>query len=69
LHHDELNEREVEVLRELAAGKTNIEIGDGLCIAIGTVKSHISSVVVKLGAANRTQAAVLGVHHGYVRLD
>ena len=51
-----LSERELEVLRLLAAGKPNQEIAEDLVVALNTVKKHVSHVLDKLGAANRTEA-------------
>jgi LuxR family maltose regulon positive regulatory protein len=51
-----LSERELEVLRLLAAGKQNREIAEELVVAVNTVKNHVTHVLDKLGAANRTQA-------------
>ena len=51
-----LSEREIEVLRLIAAGCSNAEIGERLTIAIGTVKRHINNIYGKLGAESRTQA-------------
>ena len=51
-----LSERELEVLRMVAAGLTNREIGERLFIAVSTVKSHTNSIYGKLGVKNRTQA-------------
>ena len=51
-----LSEREIEVLRLIAAGCSNAEIGQRLYIAIGTVKRHINNIYGKLGAESRTQA-------------
>ena len=56
-----LTRREREVLALLAAGKTNRLIARELHVREGTVKSHLSSVYVKLGVSNRTEAAVVGV--------
>jgi LuxR family transcriptional regulator, maltose regulon positive regulatory protein len=52
-----LTRRELEVLGLLAAGRTNREIAEELVLALDTVKKHVSHVLDKLGAANRTQAA------------
>ena len=52
-----LSEREVEVLQLLAAGKTNRQIADELFVTLHTVKKHITHILGKLGAANRTEAA------------
>ena len=50
---DELTAREVEVLREIAAGATNTEIGSRLYMAEGTVKTHVGRLLSKLGARDR----------------
>jgi LuxR family maltose regulon positive regulatory protein len=51
-----LSERELEVLRLMALGKTNLEIARQLIVAIGTVKAHAASIYRKLDATNRTEA-------------
>jgi len=51
-----LSERELQVLRLLAAGKPNREIADELYVALDTVKKHVTHIFEKLGATNRTQA-------------
>lgn len=51
-----LSEREVEVLRLVAAGKSNREIADELFLAVGTVKKHLNNIYGKLGVRRRTQA-------------
>lgn len=51
-----LTRRESDILREMATGKTNSQIADRLYISEGTVKSHVKSVLRKLGAANRADA-------------
>jgi len=56
---DPLSERECEVLRFLAAGKSNKEIAAALQLAEGTVKNHMSNILSKLGALDRTQAALM----------
>ncbi|MEU7811936.1 LuxR C-terminal-related transcriptional regulator [Pseudonocardia sp. NPDC049154] len=53
----ELTRRELEVLRHLAGGATNQDIADRLVVSTGTVKTHVKSVLRKLGAANRAEAA------------
>ena len=55
---DPLTERELAVLRLLAAGRSNKEIGTELGITEGTVKNHLTNVLEKLGALDRTQAAL-----------
>ncbi|HEU0002500.1 MAG TPA: response regulator transcription factor [Ktedonobacteraceae bacterium] len=56
---EDLSAREVEVLKLLAAGASNREIADALVLAEGTVKNHVSNILSKLHADNRTQAANL----------
>ncbi len=51
-----LSEREIEVLRLLAAGRSNHEIAEELSVALDTVKKHVSHILAKLGATNRTEA-------------
>ena len=53
---DPLTDRELEVLRLLAAGKSNQRIAHDLVVALDTVKKHVTHVLGKLGAANRTEA-------------
>jgi DNA-binding NarL/FixJ family response regulator len=53
-----LSERELEVLRLLADGGSNREIAAALFLAEGTVKNHVTNVLAKLGARDRTQAAL-----------
>ncbi|MFG1922623.1 response regulator transcription factor [Cryptosporangium sp. NPDC048952] len=53
---DGLSVREIEVLRELAAGRTNAEIAAALFVAPGTVKAHLNHIFRKLGATSRLQA-------------
>jgi two-component system, NarL family, response regulator LiaR len=60
-----LTEREAEVLGCLAGGLSNKEIAARLFIAEKTVKTHISNILAKLKLADRTQAAVYAVKHGY----
>jgi len=55
---DPLSERELELLRLVAAGKSNREIAAELVLALGTVKSHLHNIFQKLDAGSRTQAVV-----------
>jgi DNA-binding CsgD family transcriptional regulator len=59
-----LSEREVEVVRLVAAGKTNQQIADELVISLNTVVRHISNIFSKIGAANRVEAAAYASRHG-----
>ncbi len=61
-----LTERELEVIRLLAAGLSNHEIGTRLHISANTAANHIRSILVKTGAANRTQAAMYAAEHQLV---
>jgi DNA-binding NarL/FixJ family response regulator len=63
---DKLTEREREVLRLLAEGLDNAEIGKALFLSPTTVKRHVSAIVSKLGASNRVQAAIWAVRAGIV---
>jgi DNA-binding NarL/FixJ family response regulator len=58
-----LTSREREVLALLAEGRSNREIARQLGVAEKTVKTHVSSILAKLGVADRTQAAVIAVRH------
>ena len=64
-----LTDRETEVLRQLAEGKSNKEIARALTIAEKTVRTHVSNILGKLGVASRTQAALHAVRSGLVSLD
>ncbi|GLW08927.1 DNA-binding response regulator [Microtetraspora sp. NBRC 13810] len=59
-----LTEREREVLKLIAAGRSNREIARELTVAEKTVKTHVSNVLMKLGVQDRTQAALFAVRHG-----
>jgi DNA-binding NarL/FixJ family response regulator len=63
-----LTEREMDVLHLLAQGKTNKEIAAALVISERTVKFHISSILGKLGAGNRTEAVTTAAQRGLIRL-
>ena len=65
----ELTEREFEVLRWIAAGKSNAEIAEVLVLGESTVKTHISNLLKKLHLDDRTQAAVYAWQQGIVRRD
>lgn len=63
-----LSDREMEVLQLLVQGYKNSEISEALCITIDTVKSHMSHIMNKLSASDRTQAALEAVKRGIVSL-
>lgn len=62
----DLSQREVDVLRLLAQGASNRDIAEQLVLAEGTVKNHVSNILAKLHAANRTQAANLARERGLI---
>jgi NarL family two-component system response regulator LiaR len=66
---DQLSPRELEVLAALARGRTNRQIARALQIGEETVKAHVSSILAKLGLADRTQAAIFGLQQRLVPLD
>lgn len=63
-----LTDREMQVLGLLAQGKSNKEIAAALSISERTVKFHVSSIMGKLGAGNRTEAVTVAAHRGLVKL-
>ncbi|GAM15793.1 response regulator transcription factor [Mesobacillus selenatarsenatis] len=65
--HEELTEREMEVLKLIAEGKTNQEIADELFIALKTVKTHVSNILSKLQVQDRTQAVIYAFRHSIVK--
>jgi DNA-binding NarL/FixJ family response regulator len=66
---EELTAREIEVLRQMAVGRSNKEIADALAIGEETVKTHVGNVLAKLEAQNRAQATVQALKRGLVSLD
>jgi len=65
----ELTPREEQVLKLISGGCSNQEIASKLNIAEKTVRIHVSSVLEKLGARDRTQAAIYAIQRGFVHLD
>lgn len=61
-----LTDRELEVLRMLAGGFTNREIGSAMNLAEGTIKNHVSMVLSKLGVRDRTRAVLKAVDDGLI---
>jgi NarL family two-component system response regulator LiaR len=66
---DPLTEREVEVLKLVARGKSNQEIAQLLVIGEGTVRTHVSNIHGKLHLASRTQATLYALKKGLASLD
>jgi DNA-binding NarL/FixJ family response regulator len=63
---ESLSEREIEVLKEVANGIRNRDIGTKLFITEATVKAHIKSIMAKLGASDRTQAVTIAARRGII---
>ena len=66
---EQLTEREMDVLRLIAKGKSNKEIADMLVISEKTVKTHVSNILSKLHLADRTQAAIYALRQRLVPMD
>lgn len=66
--HPELSDRELEVLRLMSAGKSNLNISAELLIAEGTVKFHVKNILSKLGVNDRTQAMIVALKRGIITL-
>lgn len=64
---DDLTDREREVLEQLAAGRSNAEIGEQLFLSEATVKTHISHILAKLGVRDRVQAVIAAFNAGIVQ--
>ena len=64
----DLTGRELEVLQQIVAGRSNKEIGSQLNISEATVKSHINNILSKLGVTDRTQAVTTALQRGLVHL-
>jgi two-component system, NarL family, response regulator len=65
----ELSERELEILKQMARGKSNKEIGQALYISEYTVKNHVRSILKKLNAIGRTEAIAIATGRGLVSMD
>jgi two-component system NarL family response regulator len=68
LDHPELSQREVEILRLVAQGMSNLEISTALNISESTVKANLSRIFSKLGAKDRIQAAIIALKRGIASL-
>jgi DNA-binding NarL/FixJ family response regulator len=64
----ELSRRELEVLRQMAVGKSNKEIGRALYISEHTVKNHVKTILKKLNAGSRTEATAVASERGLVKI-
>ncbi len=65
---DDLSESERRVLESMAEGKSNAQIADALTLSESTIKFHVNNILLKLDVANRTEAVVVGLKRGLVRL-
>jgi two-component system, NarL family, response regulator len=65
--HPELTARELDVLREIAKGRSNKEIGNALGITEGTVKLHVKNLLEKMNAVDRTEAATSAIKRGILQ--
>jgi two-component system, NarL family, response regulator len=68
MSNPELSERELDVLRLMAQGMSNLDIGTALSVGESTVKSHVNRILSKLGVSDRTQAVIVAIKHGIVNL-
>jgi two-component system, NarL family, response regulator LiaR len=64
-----LTEREIEILQQMALGKTNQEIADELYLSERTVRTHVTNILAKLGLSNRTQAVLYALRQGIAHMD
>lgn len=65
---DLLTEREIEVLKQVAAGRSNKVVADRLRISEDTVKGHVSNILSKLNASDRTHAVTIALRRGFLEL-
>jgi DNA-binding NarL/FixJ family response regulator len=68
LGDEDLTEREIEVLQQVAGGNRNRDIAEKLFITEETVKVHLKHIMEKLGASDRTQAVAIGIRRGIIHL-
>jgi NarL family two-component system response regulator LiaR len=66
---DTISPRELEVLRQIAFGRTNREIGERLFVSEETIKTHVGKLLDKLGLQHRTQLVAYALKHGMVQLE
>jgi len=65
---DDLTSREIEILKRIARGNGNKEIGAQLSLTEETIKSHVKNILAKLGANDRTHAVTIGLKRGIIEL-
>jgi two-component system NarL family response regulator len=65
----ELTSRELEILKMLAKGPTNKQIGHALGISDNTVRNHVNSIIEKLEVSDRTEAATIAIQRGLIQVD
>jgi DNA-binding NarL/FixJ family response regulator len=65
---DALSDRELEVLRSVAAGNSNKLVADELAVSEATVKGHMKSILSKLGANDRTHAVTIALRRGFIQV-
>jgi DNA-binding NarL/FixJ family response regulator len=68
-HFVPLSKRETEILESVTLGMSNKEVASELGISQQTVKNHMTSILRKLNVEDRTQAAVMALRHGWVRIQ
>jgi NarL family two-component system response regulator LiaR len=68
-HENDLTEREIEILQQMALGKTNQEIADELFLSERTVRTHVTNILAKLDLSNRTQAVLYALRQGIAHID
>lgn len=68
LSEDGLTPRELEIVRLLAKGNRNQDVGDILSISESTVKVHVRNIMEKLGASDRTEAVVIAIQRGIIQV-
>jgi len=64
-----LTEREIEILQQMARGRTNQEIADELVLSERTVRTHVTNILAKLGLSNRTQAVLYALKQGIAHIQ
>jgi two-component system, NarL family, response regulator len=69
IHRSELTPRELEVLNAVAGGMSNKRIADLMSLSEGTVKIHVSNILSKLEASDRTEAVTVALRRGILRLE